>query len=47
MLQPKVYFQSPDNVFKLKIPHKLSLTFIFEVPQRCFFEAIIPESVGA
>ena len=46
ILQPKVCFQSLDNVFKLKIPNKLSLMFTSEVPQRCFFEASIPESAG-
>ena len=39
-----MYIQSLDNVFELKIPSKLSLTFISEVPQKNFFEEFIPES---
>ena len=34
ILQPKVHFQLLDIVFELKIPNKLSLAFISEVPQR-------------
>ena len=41
-----MYIQSLDNVFELKIPSKLSLTFIPEISQRCFFEASIQESAG-
>ena len=45
--QSQVYFPSLDSVFELKIPNKkLSLIFISEIPQRCFFEVSIPESAG-
>ena len=46
ILQPKVHFQLLDIVFELKIPNKLSLAFISEISQRCFFEAFISESAG-
>ena len=32
ILQTKIYTQSLDNVFELKIPNKVSLTFISEMP---------------
>ena len=43
-LQLKVHLQSLDNISELKIPNKLSLTYLSELPQRCFFEAY--ESAG-
>ena len=43
-LQLKVHLQSLDNVSELKTLNKLSLTYLSELSQRCFFEAY--ESAG-
>ena len=38
-LKPKVHIQSLDNGFEIKISNTLSLTFLSEMSERCFFEA--------
>ena len=41
ILQPKINLQSFDNASELKIPNKLSLTFLYQMSQSCFIEASI------
>ena len=38
-LQPKVHIQLLGSVFEIKVPNKLSLTFLSEMSERGFFEA--------
>ena len=47
ILQPKINLQSFDNASELKIPNKLSLTFLYQMSQSCFIEASIWDSAGS